>query len=149
MCKTFRKTFWTPTQVGELVVQLGFAKCKELKHHSSSMLPRTCTMAISTNLKYSKKNMQTLWMFKEYSRGHQRIHIKWLNHGNTCIWFHAQLEHKLLNVKGSYQKNLKRPCIIVARLLGWQKGFCNHIQVSACKLFFPIALQPILWVHHT
>jgi hypothetical protein len=42
-----------------------------------------------------------------------------------------------LNVKGSYQKNLKCQCIIVARLLGWKKGCCNHIQVSACKLFFP------------
>jgi hypothetical protein len=54
--KLLGKHFDHQTQVGsELVVQLGFAKCKELKHHSSSMLPRTCTMAISTNLKYSKK----------------------------------------------------------------------------------------------
>jgi hypothetical protein len=39
-------------------MQLGFANAKELKHHSSSTLSRTCTMAISTNLKYFGKEQE-------------------------------------------------------------------------------------------
>jgi len=55
------KKFWenilttNPKLVFSRLCSLDLQNAKELKHGSSSMLPMSCTMEVSTNLKYSKK----------------------------------------------------------------------------------------------
>jgi hypothetical protein len=47
---------------------LDLQNAKELKHCSSSTLPKTCTIAISANSKYSRNEQKEVWMLKECAK---------------------------------------------------------------------------------
>jgi hypothetical protein len=70
-----RQNFWenilttNPKLVVSQLRNLDLHNAKELKHHSSFTLPRTCTMAISTNLTYTTKEQASNMDAK---RMHQR-----------------------------------------------------------------------------
>ncbi len=96
---------------------------KELKQFSSFTLLMTCTMAILADMKYfGKKTCKHFGCWKNAPKVHQRIHIKWLSHGQSFN-FMANLNIDCWMSMEAIDNSLGTHASMLLNYLGVAKGF--------------------------
>jgi len=114
-----------------LIAQLGFTNAKRFKQCAKDLYHGNLSQ-LEILWKWISKHFGC---WKNSSKTCKWIHIKQLKHGSTCIWFHGQLEHKLLNVKGSYCQHFRDLYIAIAQFIGVSEGNLNITFKCLLKLF--------------